>query len=147
MLEKIPAALKDLRIILTTLVSIGAFFGLDGNQFVDYNLHLISAVAILLVLLLLAFKKVIESAHKRQSEELQVFRGEVSEFALETRQTFVRNSIAAMYHRYEGIDAMTNLKDRADFIALDKKRKELGVNSYTEDRANSLRLKYEKGTL
>lgn len=146
MLDKIPTALKDLRIILTTAASMAAFLGLDKDVFLEYNLHIISAIAILLLMLLIALKKLIDERQKVVTTELSLFREEVSDFALETRQQFVRGSIASMYHRYEDVDAMTSIKDRADFVHLEKKMKELNVNSFTQDRVNTLRLKYERGT-
>lgn len=144
-MTKFISLLKELRLFITLLFTIGGISAIDKNVTLEYiyayNIHL--AIITLLGIYINHFLS--SRRHKLSEKRLDLHQEQLSEIILDNSVSQLKAEVRQAfkdYNKIEVIDFVTTIKY---LRGLNERRIALGVNSYTEDMMNILLNKVKIG--
>jgi len=144
-MEKFIALMKELRLFITMIFTIGGVSMIDKNVTLEYiyayNIHL----AILTIIGIYINHFLSSKRHKLSELKQNNMQAQLNEVILENSVSQLKAEVRQAFKDYNKIDVIDFLTTIKYLRGLDERRIDLGVNSYTEDMMKMLLSKIQIG--
>jgi len=144
-MEKFVSLLKELRLFITLLFTMGGVAAFNKDIAIQYVYAYNAHIFILIIIGIYVNHFLSNNRHKSSEKRLDLHQEQLSEIILDNSVSQLKAEVRQAFKDYNKIDVIDFLTTIKYIRGLDERRIALGVNSYTEEMMNILICKIRLG--